>query len=66
MAHRSTPSEHTLPSRAAAKRNAAAKREADAVRLRAEAAEYDRRWAEYCAARDAQKAAERNVLAASA
>lgn len=61
MPYRSTPIEQTFPSRAAIKRKAAERREAEAVRLRAEAAEYDRRWAEHCTKIDAQRAAERNV-----
>ena len=58
---RNTPPEHTLPSRAALKRRAAEKRELEAVRLRAEADECERQWADYCAKRDARRAAQHNV-----
>jgi hypothetical protein len=55
--------ERTLPGRAVLKRKAAAKREAEAVRLRAEAAEYDRQWAEQKAADAARRQAAENVAA---
>lgn len=57
MPQTSTPSQHTWPGLAQRKRIAAARREAAAAKLRAEAAELDRRWREYQAARDARKVA---------
>lgn len=49
-------SERVLPAHAAVLRRGAAKREAEAVRMRAEAEELERRWAEHCAQREAEKA----------
>jgi hypothetical protein len=54
MPHRSTPVEQTWPGRAKRKRMAAERREQEARRLRYEAEEFDRKWAAYCAERDAQ------------
>jgi hypothetical protein len=49
--NRRTPEEQTFPARAAAKRKAAERCEARAHRLRAEAAELERRWDTYEAGR---------------
>jgi hypothetical protein len=54
--HQSTPPEHTFRSRAALKRKAATRREAEAARLRADAELLERKWAEYVARRDAERA----------
>lgn len=64
--YRATPIEQTYPSRAALKRKAAERREAEAVRLRAEAAELLRSWDEHRAKLDAQRAAARNVAVRAA
>jgi hypothetical protein len=57
MPHPTTPPQHTLRGLAARKRLGAERREQEAARMRAEADELDRRWADYCAGRDARKAA---------
>jgi hypothetical protein len=53
--HRSTPPEQTWPSLATRKRMAAERREQEARRFRLEADELDRKWAVYCAERDAEQ-----------
>jgi hypothetical protein len=55
MPHRSTPVEQTWPGQASRKRMAAERKEQEARRQRIEADELDRKWAAYCAARDAAK-----------
>lgn len=65
MPYRSTPIEQTYPSLAARKRRSAERREMQAAVMRGEAADYERRWREYCATRDAAAVAEiRRRLAA--
>ena len=61
MPYSSPPPERAWPAHAGLKRKAAAKRETEAVRLRAEAAELDRKWADYKAAKAAQRQAAENV-----
>ena len=66
MPYRNTPPPQTWPAHAGLKRKAAAKREAEAVRLRAEAADLDQKWADYKTAEDARRQAADNVAQAVA
>jgi hypothetical protein len=53
MPHRSTPVEQTWPARAKRKRISAERLEQQARTKRLEAEEFDRKYAAYCAQRDA-------------
>jgi hypothetical protein len=53
-AYRATPPEQLWPSQATRKRIAAERREQEARQLRLDAAELDRKWAAYCAQREAE------------
>jgi hypothetical protein len=54
MPHRSTPVEQTWPARAKRKRMSAERLEQQARTKRLEAEEFDRKYAAYCAQRDAE------------
>ena len=63
MPRPSVPPEQSFPARAPSEAFGRQRREIAAIRLREEAADLDRRWAEFCAKREAQVSAKRNVKA---